>query len=144
MVRDRIHVVNTKNVKDTAMFITQLYSRIKADPIKYVTVDKATNEENVVVKPRKVDAPTCFKLQLCQIPGVSLKTAAAITDRFQSWPQLIQDLSHKSHDEKLKVFKGLHTIDDKGKARRLSDKVSSNIIEYTFLHDHGSTTAANC
>jgi len=86
MVRDEIPFVFVKDVEESATFLSLLMSRLVADPDKYFKKAEGTADyiDTVVqghVKMKKkdnVDSRTCFVIQLCAIPGISMNKAEAI------------------------------------------------------------------
>jgi ERCC4-type nuclease len=60
-----------------------------------------------------LDPERCFLLQLCQLPGVSVKTAAELGKRFGTWGGLQAQLSHLSAGERLKALAGVPMVGKK-------------------------------
>lgn len=99
IIRDKIGVFFTKNVKETANLIECIYNRVTNDPGKYKELpmsgsngsncNNGSNSNNDYVatitlrKKDNIDVPTCFMLQLACIPGISAKKAKAIMDYHQ-------------------------------------------------------------
>jgi len=89
MVRDRIPIVFTKDVNETVQFICCLWTRVVADPMKYVKEKGGEGKESSsyihtlapsIKKKENVDPTTCFILQLACIPGISTKKAKVIVE----------------------------------------------------------------
>lgn len=132
IVRDNIKIVFTKNIQETASFLRGVLSRIKADPAKYLTPASDNGDEKVIVKSKPKDKLECYEQQLCQIPDISSKTARAIIKMFPSWKTFYEKLNNIEEEERIKILKGITIQDNKGKERKISERVVKNIIEYLF------------
>jgi ERCC4-type nuclease len=94
MYRDGIHVVHVPSTQDTAKFIWSVATKVQQNPAKF----DSSNEDYVSsrkAKSRRIDnmtTDTCYIMQLCQIPGVSIKLAKSIQDRYGSLRTLITTL----------------------------------------------------
>ena len=76
--RDGFFVVETQNLKETAAFVRCIAKRLPENGIGWSLSQMNREYVPCVVKTQKrenLDVPTSFVCQLCQIPGVSLKTA---------------------------------------------------------------------
>lgn len=134
-LRDGIRVFVSGWQKDTYDLVMGIYNRVREHPEKYVKVVDApvAVQEVQVVKKQCIDAESYFIAALCQIPGVSMKTAKAIGIKYKSFPILIKELSTRS--EKMKLLKEITTEDSKGGKRRISEKVAKAIVDYIFGND---------
>lgn len=135
-LRDGIKVFVSGWQKDTYDLVMGIYNRVRDNPEKYVkalAAVEAAPAEIQVVKKQCVDAESYFIAALCQIPGVSMKTAKAIAMKYRSFPILIKELS--TSPEKMKLLKEITTEDSKGGKRRISEKVVKAIVDYIFGHD---------
>lgn len=91
-LRDGFFVYNTASTEETASFIKGVMTRYKKDPEMYmIPVNADPNQPNNYVptssvKIRKrdnIDVEQCFLLQLCAIPGISVKKGRAIISHLQ-------------------------------------------------------------
>lgn len=143
-LRDGIKVFVTGWQKDTYDLVMGIYNRVRENPEKYVksleNTGVAATQEVQVVKKQCLDAESYFIAALCQIPGVSMKTAKAIALKYKSFPILIKELS--TSGEKMKLLKDITTEDSKGGKRRISEKVVKSIVDYIFGSDGGSCKSA--
>lgn len=96
MYRDGIHVVFTKNVADTAAWIREVLGKCQAHPEYFYAVNGGDSGgyalENTKVKVRRsanLTPENVYLLQLSQFPGLSLKTAKAIAEKYPTWRELI-------------------------------------------------------
>jgi len=85
IVRDDIPVIFSKNLEDTAHILHLLIKRIMSDPAKYfetseINVDALVQGKLKAKKKDNIDEKTCFMMQLCAIPGVSLVKASSIIE----------------------------------------------------------------
>lgn len=141
LIRDNIKVLVTKDISDTIECIRGVCSRIHKDPSKYR--DGASTSTLPVLKIDKVaavDRTKCFYNQLCQVPGVSGKTAEAITEKYKTLYELVMSLDKANTIvEKTKLLKEIKLETDKGKFRNLSSTVVNNLITY-FSKDDSTNT----
>jgi ERCC4-type nuclease len=94
MYRDGMHIMYSTDVRNTADMLLQIARKVVANPTKFqassdggAAGDNTAYIESLKVKSRKIDnidVPTCYLLQLGQIPGVSTKIAEAITRVYPS------------------------------------------------------------
>lgn len=88
-LRDGFFVYNTSSVEETASFIKGLMSRYKKDPEMYMCPLHDPNQiqtqsayiptSSVKIRKRdNIDVEQCFLLQLCAIPGISVKKGRSI------------------------------------------------------------------
>lgn len=122
MMRDNICIFKTTNVEDTIILVYDIFKRVSKQDWDKVKIDKQiiSNKDN-----------NTYISMLCQIPGVSTKIANSIQSLFPTMNALVNDLSNKTYQEKLNLFKGLCTIDNKdaSKSRKVSSRTINNIIE---------------
>lgn len=141
LLRDKIGIFFTKNVDETFQLIQNVWHRVQEDPSKYLP-DSQLETSACKLQPqlqhnRVGDMTACYRMQLCQVPDVSVKTADAIMAKFPTMVQLVQTMTGKSKEEKLNLLKDIVTTDSKGKQRKLSSRVVDNIINYIFGNEHG-------
>ena len=125
MLRDGIKVFNTKNVNDTCDLIKQIYHRFSKDPEKYFAASTMPAATEAVVKEKCGSHESCYIAQLCQVPGISKKTAEAIAERHPCMSALLKATSENSKA----AFDGIKT-ECKGKQRSISSACVQNILEY--------------
>ena len=125
MIRDDIKVIRTSGLLDTSEVLRGIFRRMSENPEKYEGGAPLTSQ---IVK-QVVKTPEEFFLRaLCQIPGVSLKTAKAISENYKTLPIMVAQLNNQP--EKLKLLKEIVTYDSKGNARRISEKVAKGIVDF--------------
>lgn len=106
MLRDGIHVVAVKDTRETAAWVWTIAQKCLSNPEKVAarTVCTATNADGGVeenhylrhIKIKKMDNITpssCYVVQLCQIPGISVTTAGEIAARYPTMLGLLTALS---------------------------------------------------
>jgi ERCC4-type nuclease len=140
MVRDNIKVIITRNVEETFACVEAIYRRIRDDPSKYfgLGLDVDMNKEvegEKVLRARKDSSLTrekCFENQLCQVPDMSAKTAKAVVGEFKTMEGFYKIMVCLSDSDKIAKIKSIMILDDKGKGRRISERVAKNIVEFMF------------
>lgn len=97
MYRDGIHVLFVANVGETAKWITQVATKVLQNPAKFhndsTPKDYITSCKVKSKKCENVTPETCYIMQLCQVPGVSIKVAKTIQDRYKTLRELVSALS---------------------------------------------------
>lgn len=127
MYRDKMHVIFTDSMEDTATFVVKLFHKCQKNPQKFVATNSCVNSEyitNLKVKSKKsdnIDKKTCYILQLSQIPGISYRIATEIANKYPSMQELITAIN--SAQNKTDVFT---CIDKIGK------KKAQTIIDYIY------------
>lgn len=129
-LRDGVRVFRTNSIADTVSLVTGLMSRLVDDPA--VFGDSGPPDEQIVK--HTVRSPGEFFLRaLCQVPGVSKKTASSIVDRYSTMYGFVQQFSGVNNPgEKLKALKEICTVDTKGKQRRISVNVAKALLEFVI------------
>lgn len=102
MYRDKMHMIFTSNVQETAAWILTVAMKVLADPSKFTKEGASAPAyiDCMKVKSRRadnIDVRTCYLLQLGQIPGVSTRIASAIADTYGNMFALMKAL-HESPD----------------------------------------------
>lgn len=126
-LRDGIRVICTRDLKDTRDLILQIYMRMTKDPASYsnqTPKDLALQTSGGVVPPQKRHSKEdVYISQLCQIPGVSLKTARAIEKRYSNMRELLAGIVSQGP-----AFLSDLKIECNGKHRAFSKTIIANII----------------
>lgn len=101
MYRDGVHVVHVPNLEGTAQWILDVAAKVQAR-VEYFAAGGAPATEYVNtlrVKSRRqdnLDPRTVYLLQLAQIPGVSIRIAESIAERYPNMPSLITALAEST------------------------------------------------
>ena len=127
MYRDKMHIVYTKDILHTAKWLTIFYKKFQAHPEKFI--DSAESYiSQIKTKSKKcenIDKETCFILQLCQVPGISIKIAKEIAQKYSN----LKDLIH--------AFDNCDTIEKKrqllANINMVGPKKAEALIEYLQL-----------
>jgi len=130
--RDQLKVFRTSDISDTVHFIKGIWSRYQSDPEKYkIGGDGGGHgEEEQIVKLGTVNSASDYFIRaLCQLPGVSLKTAKVIGEKYKTLMDLVRSLDHLSSDEKLAILKEIKIPSPSG-SRKISGTVARNIVYY--------------
>jgi ERCC4-type nuclease len=134
MIRDDIKVIISKNIEDTVTILKAIAARLLKNPEKYTnqTTTNTTEQVRTKYKASMLGKDKFFENVLLQIPGVAIKTAKALVDKFQSLDKLYSTMLDKTTEEKINILSSVTTQDTKGKNRKISSKVVDNVIEYIF------------
>lgn len=133
-MRDRIAVFTTCSLKESYTLILEIAKRVHQTPKKYIHTCAVQQEHT----PTEPPPPTINKREstyvnmLCQVPGISLKTAKAIAQEFPSLHDMYNQLHELSDSEKLNKLKQITTIDTKGIKRKISSTAAANIVTSLF------------
>lgn len=94
LLRDRIPIIFTNSISNTAKAIKVIYDKLVDNPSRFVK--KETSYVNTVktktTKIENIDKKTCFILQLCQIPMINQKIASKIAEEHSSMKDFIATL----------------------------------------------------
>lgn len=121
-VRDHIQCYHTSNINETINLVKNIFKRIEKNPEKYVssnTILNTTLNTTPNTQPVKLKNSTphdCYIAQLCQIPGVSLKTAESIASIYPSFRSLIDNFDINTY---IKVA----DLSGTGKSRAISKNI---------------------
>lgn len=125
MLRDKIAVFFTASVQETYQLIMCIYKRVVEDPVNYF-VSSAT-EQTVVLSSAKDEPSKVWHCMLCQIPGISDKTATAIVTKWPSFQSMHQELSSVTADQRESVLGEL-----KQNNRKLGKRTVDGILKQFF------------
>lgn len=127
LYRDGVHIVFTKNLLETAQWIQNVATKCKEKPDSFKKNEEDSGDYLLSRKAKcrkidNIDPQACYKLQLCQIPGVSYKLAEGIIERY---PTLLAFMTHiGSFADKSTAVKSIATIP------LIGAKKATTIIEY--------------
>lgn len=124
-VRDKIHTFTTQNTSETCALIEMIYKRMMKDPQKYNNAN-TTLQQGFIPKEKVKTQRDCFIAQLCQIPGISNKTARAIADKFQGIREFITELTLKGEE----IFVDMKLESTNGKTRAVPSNIRNNIMQF--------------
>jgi len=126
MYRDRMHVVHTEDVAETATFIKTVALKCVAHP-QYFSAVNCNSDYVSTLKPKtkkkdNIDKATCYLLQLCQIPGISHTIAKEIAEAYPTYFGLVSAINACA-DAKAQVTL-LKRI------KMIADKKAKTIVEF--------------
>ena len=103
ILRDNLHVYKTSGISETLRFIKNLVWKMETQDLSFMTSYTkqdyhVANMKMNLGKKKDMNKQTCFMYQLCQIKGVSLPIAEAITDKYPSWKELYDALTNCVND----------------------------------------------
>lgn len=120
MYRDGFHVIHTLNVEETVWYLCQIRERMCTDDKTKFDSSNGEYACSIKSKTKKIDNLTpelVYKMQLAQIPGISMKIAEEISKMYPSFSSLLKSIEEQG----VKTF---DNIDGIGKTK------SKKIIEY--------------
>lgn len=133
IMKDDMNVVFTRDVKDTCEFLIETYNKISESPEKYLHPIKDDVIAYDVKPPHKkqnnITKQTCFIAIMMQIPGVSINTAKAIANEYESLNNLYE-IINKKEDSVTKESPVELITKIKINKKHVSKKVAENIIHY--------------
>jgi ERCC4-type nuclease len=118
--RDGFQVIHTANVKETMWYICELAERFSTPDKLTFDTEHGSYAASVKVKSKKSDNVTkevAYRMQLSQIPGLSMKIADDIANMYPSFRKLLEAIDEKG-------VKAFDKVAGMGKAR------SKKIIEF--------------
>ena len=94
------------------------------------TLEEPSNEKNYVnvvkkIKKDNITPDNIGELMLCQIPGISSKSALAIMDKYKSISNLIKELELNNE-----TMKDLSYTNEKGQTRKINKTIIENIVKF--------------
>lgn len=133
-VRDKVTVMQTNNLQETCAYLYDVVYRVYQNPSKYCL--ETTGELLPIQQPislngaikKKTTRNEVFIQQLCQVSGISHKTAEAISREFIDMKTFYESLLPLDNEQKLKLLKNIYLKDN----RRINSKVADTIVQYMF------------
>ena len=130
--RDKLNVIRTKDVSDTASILYKIGNKIIKNP-EFFKNDSETTKMNYLdtIKICKKDNMTpklCNIVQLSQIPGVSKQMAEIIIEKYDSLSNLIMEYTKLNNlEDKQKLLKNIELTN-----RKIGPVISNRIYEFLF------------
>ena len=130
--RDKLNVIRTKDVSDTASILYKIGNKIIKNP-EFFKNDSETPKMNYLdtIKICKKDNMTpklCNIVQLSQIPGVSKQMAEIIIEKYDSLSNLIMEYTKLNNlEDKQKLLKNIELTN-----RKIGPVISNRIYEFLF------------
>lgn len=132
LLRDKIGIFYTHDVKDTVQLLKDVYARYVKSPETYTCTSKEPNSDACAFQKTKKLTENTYINILCQVPGVSQKTALAIAKKYVSVGALVNQLGSLSHEERVVCLKNICTVDSKGNSRKIGEKIALNVLDVFF------------
>jgi len=130
--RDKLNVIRTKDVSDTASILYKIGNKIIKNP-EFFKNDSETPKMNYLdtIKICKKDNMTpklCNIVQLSQIPGVSKQMGEIIIEKYNSISNLIMEYTKLNNlEDKQKLLKNIELTN-----RKIGPVISNRIYEFLF------------
>lgn len=107
LYRDGIHVLFLKDTAEIAQWITDFAQKLMRDPSKYICTAGAAGaacsySDSLKIKSQKqanLNKDLVYKLMISQIPGVSMKLAENIAEKYPNLKSLLDNLTIKKLQE---------------------------------------------
>ena len=135
-MRDRIAVFQTRNTKDTWALVCEIAKRIEANVDRYTTCGGSLQASTMIVPPVPKKHESTFVNMLCQVQGISLKTAKAVEHMYTSLGGMLAIYNDMTDAEKLNTLKSITICDTKGSQRRISSTAATNLYNALFSTPH--------
>jgi ERCC4-type nuclease len=137
-LRDKIRVIQTKNLTETCYTLEKIYKKISMNPLWFYnnisnTIQSSLSEYSTTIKTKKKDNLTpyvCQIIQLAQIPGVSNTISKLILEHYKSLSNLIINYSMDTNNNNELKLSNLIIITRTGKPRKLGKILSERIYNY--------------
>ena len=94
LLRDRIPIIFTNSISNTAKAIKVIYDKLLENPSRFVKkeISYVNTVKTKTTKIENIDKKTCFILQLCQIPMINQKIASKIAEEHNNMKDFIATL----------------------------------------------------
>jgi ERCC4-type nuclease len=123
LFRDRIPIIFTNSVSDTAKVIKLIYDKMIDEPSRFIGKEKTyvSTLKTKTTKIENIDKKNCFILQLCQIPMINHKIASKIANEFTCMRDFIKNLDSWAENDQISYLCSIENI---------GSKKAEKIIEY--------------
>jgi ERCC4-type nuclease len=126
MLRDHIGVFQTATLRQTYELLCGIVKRFMAEPDKYLVAPEL--REQVVVETSQGDSvEKVYEKVLCQIPGVSQKSAAALQERWPTFQRFYAELTAATAEQRVSLLN-----DVKVNGRKISKRIVEGVLKYLF------------
>lgn len=152
IVRDNIKMYFTVDLNETVAFISSLSEKFQnpefiekfhfhcplnpTNPVNssnqsnFLPIEQEEYIESLSIKKKINKDPTqCYLAQLCQIPGVSIKTASAIAKRYPTFIHMISEYYQVDESERPELLKDVVYLEGN---RKIGKALSNKIYQYLF------------
>jgi ERCC4 domain. len=143
LIRDNLKLIQTRDSQETIQFIELLFQKLqKLTPNSHLLQTSETSTNSTpspnnqdylqTIKAKKkdnLDPPSCYILQLAQIPGISTNIASQIASHYPSFRRLYQ--CYESSDSL--AIQNITYPTTTGKSIRVGPKRSQSIYNYLFF-----------
>jgi ERCC4-type nuclease len=134
ILRDGIFIIQAPTLSKSVSIVINMYEKMVKNNFTNNNLGKEINLTMSSFKKSSYMSPeSCYKAQLCQIPGISMKIADAIHLEYQSLPILIENISNLEREEKIKKLSQIMITGNKT-SRKLGVKKAEKIIEHIFFN----------
>lgn len=128
MVRDGFKIIQTKDIIDTAKFISGLCKRFSKNYEKYFGNSEGDGCLNIVKRRQAPSSNDVFLNMIMQIPGLSDKSARVICDKYPTLASLYDEYSIIQPDRRVDVLRNATPVG----GRKISKTAIENLIRVFF------------
>jgi len=137
-------VIRTESLNESIKFLKTLYNKIhdtkKNTILTYLASNdilsqvNKSNSVNINIKKKSTDKKSCFKNQLCQIPGISSVVSELVCNKYANMNELIIAFNEypDNSDNKYKLLENLSYDKNNGKTTRIGKSKANKIYEYLY------------
>ena len=131
IIRDNIHIYNTKDINETIKFLKDTYGKISK-----LEIESSNNKENnnvylSTVKKKNLNNKTCFINMLNGIPGVSNKIAECFLEEFPNIFSFFNYFKNEFNNDEKMIIDYLSNKKYGSNKRKIGNKTA--IKMYLFL-----------
>lgn len=133
VLRDKFYIIRSDSIDETITYLEKMYNRYcefnstMTDATEYENISKEEIAYCSALNLKKKDNVTqkvCFINQLAQIPSISVKTAAAIVDKYQTMLALVTAFNEEGETLIANIMIGKRKI-----GAKTSEKVYNYLIK---------------
>jgi ERCC4-type nuclease len=133
ILRDDIHIIQSPTLAKSVEIIINMYEKIVKEIVNNEEKNLPITMTTTGFKKSDYITPnTCYKAQLCQVPGISIKIAEAISDMYNSFPKLVNEFINLEKEERIKKLSEILIVGTNSK-RKLGKKKAEKIMDNIFF-----------
>lgn len=125
-LRNKVGVFTTHNLQETYQLLVTIAQRFMKEPLLY-TEPKLPQEVTVSSSSAEDSEAKVFRSLLCQVPGLSDKTATVFTQRWPTFGKMYQEMLPLDTTQRHSFLS-----DMKVNNRKISKKIVENLLKHLF------------
>jgi crossover junction endonuclease MUS81 len=132
-LRDKISCFVTSSISDTFALLIGIVTRVSEDPQKYCGTSNEGNvverqTQSIVLTSNKSEVSDVFRAVLCQIPGISDKSATVFVERWGTFKAMYEELQFLESSKRTEVLAEMKGSNN----RRLGKRTVEGILKHLF------------